>query len=205
MPVDITEEAFSDLIKSYIGESQQVPPPYSAVKVDGEKAYEKAREGEEVELEPRLVNVYHLELLEWVPPEVVIDVHCSSGTYVRSLAHDLGEELGVGAHLVGLRRTMSGEFTLRHAISLRRLREAFDSGTWAQYLIPAAEALNDWYTVTLDADLMEQVRHGHRFEAEEKPESGWARAISEQGDLVALLEHIDETKEWQPRKVFFTT
>jgi tRNA pseudouridine55 synthase len=205
MPVEIGEEEFSTLLKGYIGESQQVPPPYSAVKVDGKKAYEKAREGEEVELEPRLVNVYHLELLEWVPPEVVIDVHCSSGTYVRSLANDLGEELGTGAHLVGLRRTMSGEFTLRHAISLRRLREAFDSGTWAQYLIPAAEALNDWFTIALDADTLEKVRHGHRLPAPEKSEKGWARAVSEQGDLVALMEYIEDTEEWQPRKVFFSS
>jgi tRNA pseudouridine55 synthase len=204
MPVDITEEQFTDLIKGYIGEIEQVPPPFSAVKVDGEKAYEKARKGEEVELEPRLIDVYNLDLLEWAPPEVVVDVHCSSGTYVRSLAHDLGEALGIGAHLVGLRRTMSGQFTLRHSVSLRRLREAFDSGTWAQFLIPAAEALSDWYTITLDADLLEQVRHGHRFPAEEG-RTGWARAISEQGDLVALLEVVEETQEWQPRKVFFSS
>lgn len=204
MPVNVSEEQFSDLLKGYVGQIEQVPPPYSAVKVDGEKAYDKARRGEEVELEPRLIDVYGLELLEWVPPEVVIDVHCSSGTYVRSLAHDLGEALGIGAHLVGLRRTMSGQFTLRHSVSLRRLREAFDSGTWAQFLIPAAEALADWHTITLDAELLEQVRHGHRFPAEEG-RTGWARAISEQGDLVALIEVIEETQEWQPRKVFFTS
>ena len=77
MPVDITEEQFSDMLKGYEGQIEQVPPPYSAVKVDGEKAYEKARRGEEVELEPRMIDVYHLELLEWAPPEVVVDVHCS--------------------------------------------------------------------------------------------------------------------------------
>lgn len=204
MPVDITEEQFSEMLKGYIGKIEQIPPPFSAVKVDGEKAYDKARRGEEVDLEPRMIDVYHLDLLEWAPPEVVVDVHCSSGTYVRSLAHDLGEKLGIGAHLVGLRRTMSGQFTLRHAVSLRRLREAFESGTWAQFLIPAAEALSDWHTIVLDSDLLEQVRHGHRFAADEG-RTGWARAISEQGDLVALLEVVEETGEWQPRKVFFTS
>jgi tRNA pseudouridine55 synthase len=204
MPVDIEESAFAELLKGYIGEIEQVPPPYSAVKVEGKPAYQRAREGEELDLEPRMINVFNLDVLEWAPPEVVIDVHCSSGTYVRSLAHDLGEELGIGAHLVGLRRTMSGQFTLRHAVSLRRLREAFDSGTWAEFLIPASEALGDWHTITLDADLLEQVRHGHRFPAEEG-RTGWARAISEQGDLVALLEVVEETQEWQPRKVFFSS
>ena len=74
------------MVKGYEGEIEQVPPPYSAVKVKGKKAYEMAREGEEVELEPRKIKVYNLDLLEWAPPEVVIDVYCSSGTYVRSLA-----------------------------------------------------------------------------------------------------------------------
>src|SRR5665811_115234 len=88
-PVNITEEQFEAALKQFIGEIEQVPPPYSAVKVKGRKAYEMAREGEEVDLQPRKIQVYNLELLEWAPPEAVIDVYCSSGTYVRSLAHDL--------------------------------------------------------------------------------------------------------------------
>ncbi len=204
VPVTVTEEEFLELVKGYEGEIEQTPPPYSAVKIKGKKAYEMAREGEEIELEPRMIKVYNLDVLEWAPPEVVIDVYCSSGTYVRSLANDIGEALGIGAHLVGLRRTKSGQFSLRDAVALRRLREAFEAGTWAQYLIPAAEALSDWYTIELDAELLEKVRHGHRFEAE-KGITGWARAISEQGDLVALLEVDEETREWQPRKVFFTS
>jgi tRNA pseudouridine55 synthase len=204
MPVNVTEEEFINLIKGYEGEIEQVPPPYSAVKVDGKKAYEMARKGEEVELEPRMINVYNLDLLEWAPPEVVVDVKCSSGTYVRSLANDIGEALGIGAHLVGLRRTSSGQFTLRDSISLRRLREAFETGTWAQHLIPASEALNDWYTIELDEELLEKVRNGHRIPAKEG-DTGWARAVSEQGDLVALMEVVEEDQEWQPRKVFFSS
>ena len=204
MPVEVTEEQFNEMIEGYVGEIEQVPPPYSAVKVQGKKAYERARQGEEVELEPRMINVYSLEVLEWAPPEVVIDVYCSSGTYVRSLANDIGEELGIGAHLVGLRRTKSGRFTLRDAVSLRRLRESFEAGTWAQYLIPASEALGDWPMIELDADQVEMVRHGHRLPAEPDAK-GWARAVSMQGDLVALIEVVPEDQEWQPRKVFFSS
>lgn len=203
-PIDVSEEQFSDLLKGYIGEIEQVPPPYSAVKVEGKKSYDRAREGEKVELEPRMINVYNLDVLEWALPEVVIDVYCSSGTYVRSLAYDLGEALGVGAHLVGLRRTKSGQFTLRDAVSLRRLREAFEAGDWAQFLIPAAEALGDWRTIELDGDQLEKVRNGHRIPVE-GDDSGWARALSEQGDLVALMEVDEDTQEWQPRKVFFSS
>ncbi|MFL7891829.1 MAG: tRNA pseudouridine(55) synthase TruB [Anaerolineales bacterium] len=200
----ITEEVFDEMLQSYVGEIEQVPPPYSAVKVKGRKAYEMARKGEDVELEPRKIQVYSLDILEWDPPEVVIDAYCSSGTYIRSLANDLGESLGTGAYLIGLRRTKSGRFTLREAVPLRRLKEAFQAGDWYRYLIPAADALGDWPMVELDADQVDLVRHGHRIPAE--PEAvGWARAISQQGDLVALLEYDEETNEWQPRKVFFQT
>jgi tRNA pseudouridine55 synthase len=199
---NISEEQFEDILDHYVGEIEQVPPPYSAIKVGGRKAYEMARDGEEVNLEPRVIQVYSLELLEWDSPEAVVDVFCSSGTYVRSLANDLGNELGVGAHLVGLRRTKSGRFTLRDAVPLRRLQEAFIAGDWYKYLIPAAEALAEWPMVELDADQVELVRHGHRVPAE-SGSKGWARGVSEQGDLVALLEVDEDKSEWQPRKVFF--
>lgn len=200
----VTEDQFFDILQTFVGEIEQVPPPYSAVKVKGRKAYEMAREGEEVDLAPRKIQVYSLDILEWAPPEVVIDVYCSSGTYVRSLANDLGKALGTGAHLIGLRRTKSGRFTLRDAVPLRRLKEAFDAGDWYKNLIPAADALGDWPMVELDADQVELVRHGHRVLAE-AGSNGWARGVSQQGDLVALLELDPESNEWQPRKVFFQT
>ncbi len=200
--VNLSEEEFTEILQQFVGEMEQVPPPYSAVKVKGRKAYEMAREGEEVDLAPRIINVYSLEVLEWAPPEAVIDVYCSSGTYVRSLANDLGKALGTGAHLVGLRRTKSGRFTLRDAVPLRRLQESFDAGNWYRHLIPAAEALGDWPMVELNADDVELIRHGHRIPGE-PTETVWARGVSQQGDLVALLEFSSETNEWQPRKVFF--
>ncbi len=204
-PVEVTEEEFAEALKSFVGRIEQTPPPYSAVKVKGRKAYELARKGEEVKLKPRMIDVYHLELLEWAPPEAVVDVHCSSGTYVRSLAHDLGEKLGCGAYLVGLRRTKSGHFTLRDAVPLRKLKEAFVMGNWYQYLIPAADALLDWPAVTLNHEEVEEVRHGHRIQAD--PEGGFepgqmVRGISEADELVALMEYKADTNEWQPRKVF---
>lgn len=203
IPVDdLTEEEFDEKLQTFVGEILQTPPPFSAVKVKGKKAYEMARKGEEVQLEPRTINVYSLEILEWAPPEVVIDVYCSSGTYVRSLANDLGEALGIGAHLIGLRRTKSGRFTLRDAVPLRRLQESFDVGNWYEYLIPASEALADWPMIELSADEVELVRHGHRIPVEEHL-GDLVRGVSEQGDLVALLEIDHDTMEWQPRKVFF--
>lgn len=206
-PVTVTEEQFEKVLATFVGEIEQVPPPYSAVKVQGRKAYEMAREGEEVELAPRKITVHHLEVLEWAPPEVVIDVHCSSGTYVRSLANDLGAALGCGAYLVGLRRTKSGRFSLREAAPLRKLQEAFHAGNWYQYLIPAAEALAEWPAIELSPDDVENVRHGHRVRAAADAKPGMVRGVSTQGELVALMELVTgETgdPEWQPKKVFFS-
>src|SRR3990170_27044 len=207
-PLTVTEAQFEEALKSFIGEIEQTPPPYSAVKVQGRKAYEMARKGEEVDLAPRTITVHHLEVLEWTPPEVVIDVHCSSGTYVRSLANDLGEKLGCGAYLVGLRRTKSGRFSLRDAVPLRKLQESFTAGNWYQYLIPAAEALGDWPAVELNPDEVEGVRHGHRVKVVGDPKETKVRGVSTQGELVALMELItaeDGSREWQPKKVFFTS
>jgi tRNA pseudouridine55 synthase len=207
-PVAVTEAEFEEALKTFVGEIEQVPPAHSAVKVGGRKAYDMARNGEEVTLEPRKITVHHLEVLEWTPPEVVIDVHCSSGTYVRSLANDLGQKLGSGAYLVGLRRTKSGKFTLRDATPLRKLQEAFTAGNWYQFLIPAAEALGDWPSIELSPDEVEGVRHGHRVKAKEADTvNEKVRGVSTQGELVALMEltiQADGTKEWQPKKVFFT-
>lgn len=207
VPVNVTEAEFEKVLATFVGEIEQTPPPYSAVKVQGRKAYEMARQGEEVELTPRKITVHHLEVLEWAPPEVVIDVHCSSGTYVRSLANDLGAALGCGAYLVGLRRTKSGRFSLRYATPLRKLQEAFHAGNWYQYLIPAAEALAEWPAIELTPEQVENVRHGHRVPAGAEAKPGMVRGVSMQGELVALLELLPgETgqPEWQPKKVFFS-
>ncbi len=207
-PVSVTEAEFEAALKTFVGEIEQTPPPYSAVKVQGRKAYEMARQGEEVDLAPRKITVHHLEVLEWTPPEVVIDVHCSSGTYVRSLANDLGVMLGCGAYLVGLRRTKSGRFSLRDSVPLRKLQEAFTAGNWYQYLIPAAEALGDWPAVELNPDEVEGVRHGHRVKVVGEPTETKVRGVSTQGELVALMELTiteDGSRDWQPKKVFFTS
>jgi len=207
-PLNVTEEQFDKALQTFVGEIEQTPPPYSAVKVQGRKAYEMARQGEEVDLTPRKITVHHLEILEWAPPEVVIDVHCSSGTYVRSLANDLGVMLGCGAYLVGLRRTKSGRFSLRDSVPLRKLQEAFTAGNWYQYLIPAAEALGDWTAIELNPDEVEGVRHGHRVKVQGEPAETKVRGVSTQGELVALMEMVvneDGSREWQPKKVFFTS
>lgn len=210
MPVesmDVTESEFEEALSTFVGEISQTPPPYSAIKIKGRRAYDMARKGEIVEIMPRLINVHSLEMLEWAPPEVVVDIHCSSGTYVRSLANDVGEKLGVGGYLVGLRRTKSGRFSLREATPLRKLQEAFKNGSWYQYLIPAAEALGEWPSIELIPEQVDAISHGHRIPADPSIVPGprnLARGVSMAGELVALMELDTSTSEWQPKKVFLS-
>jgi len=113
----IREEEIHEVVNYFIGFIDQVPPVYSAIKVNGERVYKKARKGEMVELSPRKVNVLHFEITEVKLPELCFKVRCSKGTYIRSLVRDYGEKLGVGAYLSQLRRTAIGEFQVKQAVT----------------------------------------------------------------------------------------
>lgn len=189
------------LLPQFVGEIAQVPPAYSAIKVRGRKAYEMARAGEEVELEPRKVVIHSLAVKDYKAPDLALTVECSAGTYIRSLAHDLGERLSTGAHLTGLRRTRAGPFQLQEAIALPKLEVAFLTGKWDQYVRPAADALPEFPAVRVDAQAVEQLRFGHRIAAE-PGSTGMAKALGPDGELVAILEAVDGGQMWHPRKVF---
>lgn len=128
-PSHLTTEEIAEARDEFTGEILQVPPMYSAVKVDGEPLYKKARRGETVDRPPRQVRVDDFELLDWAPPDLSFFVHCSKGTYVRSLARDLGDALDVGAHLTALRRTDIGPYSVDEAWTLSDLETAFSNST----------------------------------------------------------------------------
>ena len=110
-------------LKVFIGEIKQTPPIFSALKIKGQSAYKLAREGKDIRLEPRLVNIYDIKVLKYEWPFLEIKVHCGSGVYIRSLAHDLGETLKIGAYLSNLERTRVGEFTIKDTLNLNELKE----------------------------------------------------------------------------------
>jgi tRNA pseudouridine55 synthase len=189
------------ILPNFRGEINQVPPPYSAIKVRGAKAYELAREGKDPELEPRNVTIYDLEITGYKSPDLSLEIECSAGTYIRSLAHDLGEQLSTGAHLAALRRIKAGPFTIKDAVPLPKLEVGFMVDKWERYLVPAAEALPEFPIVELSQEDLNQVRYGHRISAA-PDSSGMARAISPEGELVAILEAVEDGTLWHPRKVF---
>ncbi|HEX5030825.1 MAG TPA: tRNA pseudouridine(55) synthase TruB [Candidatus Eisenbacteria bacterium] len=152
-------EDVAHALDSFRGPLRQRPPLYSAVKVRGERLYEAARRGVEVEREHRPIQVYALELIHADPPEVVLDATVSRGTYVRTLAHDLGETLGCGAHLTALRRTASGPFTVDQALSCDRDRKLGREAFRERSLAPE-EALAFLPRVRLTEDEASRLRHG---------------------------------------------
>lgn len=127
-PVEhITQELVEVKLKDFIGEIEQVPPTYSACKVDGKRAYEFAREGQDVELKPKLLVIDEIELLDYSFPEIRVRVVCSKGTYIRALARDIGVALGSGAHLTALERTRIGDVTLDQCIEGSQIEEFVDA------------------------------------------------------------------------------
>ena len=126
-PVNVTEEMVIEAIQSFVGNYDQIPPMYSALKVNGKKLYELAREGREVERKARPVTIHYIEILEMALPQLTIRVGCSKGTYIRTLCHDLGEKLGCGAAMAALERTRSGQFSLATALTLAELEEKLNN------------------------------------------------------------------------------
>jgi tRNA pseudouridine55 synthase len=123
----ISKELVEEKLKDFVGEIQQIPPVYSACKVDGKRAYEFAREGQDIELKPKLLVIDEIELLDYTFPEIVVRVVCSKGTYIRALARDIGVALGSGAHLTALKRTRIGEITLDKCIDGSLVEEFVDA------------------------------------------------------------------------------
>lgn len=199
-------EQIEAALERFRGSLQQVPPMYSALKQGGKRLYQLARLGQEVPRPPRLVEVFHLELSAWQPPSFTLEIVCSRGTYVRSLAHDLGQALGCGAHVSDLLRLQDGPFHVEDSISLPDLEQAFRDGTVMPLLYPLDEPLLHWKAAILGPQKVEQVRHGRLLtlghSGELPPDGGRCRAYSVDGDFIALLSYLPARGLWQPQKVF---
>ena len=206
-PSSVTREAVEEALRHFRGVIDQTPPMFSALKRDGVPLYRHARAGREVEREPRSVEIYHLDLLDFAPPVVTVELDCGRGVYVRSLAFDLGERLGCGAHLAGLVRLAVGPFRLESAVSIDALRDAFSSGGWERLLSPIDSVLLDWPAITLSEEESRAVRQGRTLErapavegSASIPDGARCRAYSPDGRLIALLRYLGD-KRWQPLKV----
>lgn len=200
-PRPVTRAAVEAALVRFRGEIAQVPPMHSAIKHGGRKLYDLARVGQTVERAARRVTIGRLALTAWEPPVAVLEIDCSPGTYIRSLAHDLGQAVGVGAHLAALERTASGLFTAADAVPWETFRAALEAGTWADYLIPPDRALAAYPALHLDAEGTAAVLSGRLIAA--LPETAGhrlARAYDPDGRFIAVLERRGPS--WKPHKVF---
>lgn len=204
----INPEDLFRIVSGFVGEIQQVPPMYSAKKIEGKKLYELAREGKEIERKPVNVTIYKLQLSQENMPEVPDPdtwnlrflVQCSAGTYIRTLASDIGREMGHGAHLRELRRTSAGKFNISEAKTLEEM-EASDEA--ASMLIPMNEALGHLPQLNLDEDRASKTINGlsTRARLDGMPDGGAIRMIDEKGELIAIGIYDAKEENIQPKVV----
>lgn len=188
-PTDgIGREQIAAVLPDFTGTISQLPPMYSALKHKGERLYKLAREGIEVEREPREVTIHALELGEVEGNEFELRVHCSKGTYVRTLAEDIGEALGCGAHVIGLRRTGVGPYTGMEMVSMEQIEQAALEGNEAldALLLPVDTALSDWPAVKLNKDSSYYLGMGQAVVVPKAPTEGWVRLYEEPDHFIGV-------------------
>ena len=206
MPVTVTEEEVREVVESFVGEQMQVPPMYSALKVNGKKLYELAREGKTIERKPRPVVFYEIRIMDISLPLVRISVTCSKGTYIRTLCNDIGEKLGCGGAMEELLRTRSGNFTLEESLMLSQVEEAVSDGTIMEKIVPVEEVLSMYpaLTATVEGDRLlhngnplpeTMVQGGNR---EEK-----VRMYKSSGDFTGIYGWDEKKEKYVPVRMFF--
>jgi tRNA pseudouridine55 synthase len=174
----VAAPALRSALERFVGEIDQVPPAYSAARVEGRRAYALARRGDDVTLAPRRVRIDRIDLLDYAWPDVEVDVHCGKGTYIRSIARDLGSALAVGGYVVTLRRLRIGPFTVDQAVELDA-----DPETARGKLLPMSSAVSGLPAVTIKPDDLRRLRNGLAVAA---TGNGQVAVLAESGELVAI-------------------
>ena len=184
--VNISESEFLSVLEQFRGEIQQIPPMYSAIKINGQKLCDLARKGREVERQPRTITIHKLECLEFTGFTARLLVHCSKGTYIRTLCKDIGEALGCGGCMESLRRVTAGEYTIQNSVPLQTLIESEDPG---KFLLPVDSMFKSYPAVTLTEKQEKCCRNGVAFTT--NLEAGTYRVYSASGEFLALSHMVE--------------
>jgi tRNA pseudouridine55 synthase len=208
-PTGVLRKEVERALTGFVGQIEQTPPAFSAVKVQGQRAYRLARKGAAVALAARRARIYAIRLLAFEPPDVEMEVECGKGTYMRSLAHDLGQVLACGAHLASLVRTRVGPFTAESAVSLVDLEAAFAASEWRELVLPMDCGLTHLPPITLHIEDEKDLRHGQAVRIDDERLAGVEvadgrpyRAYAEDGGLVGVIRYDAAGGVWRPWKVF---
>ena len=206
--VTATEEEVRSACEAFIGDYEQVPPMYSALKVNGKKLYELAREGKEIERKARPVTIYELEILEIELPVVTMRVACSKGTYIRTLCADIGAKLGCGGTMQSLKRTRVGGFRLESAVTLGQLQEKKDAGCLRETVIPVDEMFSECpalHVTEKGALLLENgnpLEPKHTVEQQVYEPGAWVRVYRTDGSFAGVYAYEVARRRYRPVKMF---
>ncbi len=206
-PSGIDRTQLESALAPFRGTIGQTPPMYSALKHRGQPLYKLARAGISIERKSRPVTVHRLEITGWQPPVVTLEIECSKGTYIRSLAHDLGQALGCGAYLKSLIRTRYGPFDINEAVSMPQLEEACREGNRERFVYAVDYVLQDYRAVVIDEAAEKAMRQGNLLTLEPVNEldttaNTRCRAYAPDGRFLGILRCVPDKGAWQPEKVF---
>ena len=203
--VKVTEDEVRAVINDFLGEQQQIPPMYSALKVDGKKLYELAREGKTIERKARKVHFYEIDIKKIELPYVRFSVTCSKGTYIRTLCHDIGQKLGCGGCMEELLRTRSGNFVWEDSMTLAQVEEAVKNGTIGDRVISIGQVLKDYPEIFCTREGDRLLENGNalaeRYVRGDHKE-GWVRMCDSQGEFKGIYQWEEAKKRYQPQKMF---
>lgn len=217
--VKVTEEEVTLAVQSFVGDYEQIPPMYSALKINGKRLYELAREGKEVERKARMVKIHEIEILEMQLPMITMRVGCSKGTYIRTLCHDLGEKLGCGAAMAELERTKSGQFTSDTAITLEELEEKLHLAeeqreeAITSLVIPVDRMfmeysrlmlLQNWEKLVINGNSFEEKNLKKEFQNENREDKSQYRVYIEENKFMGIYEYRKREQRFCPVKMFIS-
>lgn len=204
-PVNATEEQVRETIAGFVGEQLQIPPMYSALKINGKKLYELAREGKTVERKARPVCFYQIEVLDIQLPVVQIRVTCSKGTYIRTLCHDIGQKLGCGGCMEQLLRTRVGRFSLEESHTLSEVEQAVSEGTVCKWIYPVENVLAEYPKIQADSYGDRLLQNGNPLSenlVDEQHKEGWVRMYASNGNFTGIFQWDEKKKKYYPVKMF---
>lgn len=205
----LTNENVKNVILSFVGDYMQIPPMYSALKVNGRKLYELAREGIEVERKARPVTIFAIQIKEISLPRIRMEVSCSKGTYIRTLCHDIGEKLGCGACMEELIRTKVSNFDIKESLTLAQIQTLQDEGKLGEVLIPIDDMFAYYDAVTLKEEFISLVYNGNVFfpkclkEHIQLEDGKIVRVYDGQGQFIAIYKFIKEKYLFKIEKMFY--
>ncbi len=199
--VDITADTVKNTIMHYVGQYQQIPPMYSALKVNGKKLYELARAGIEVERKARTVEIEEIKILDMQLPEITMEVSCSKGTYIRTLCHDIGQDLGVGGAMKELVRTRVERFEIEEALTLSEVEALRDAAVLEQHIISVEDMFDSYPKIIVGASMDRLIQNGNRFSRnDEYTEGTQVRVYDSQGHFAGI--YIRQQSDYRPVKMF---